>query len=232
MLRHAVEQLHKERDLRIFAITSPTVGDGKTTTSINLAGALAQAPDTRVLLIDMDIRRGQVRHDLSLPETRQGGLTEAILDDRSLREVVRRCGDFNLFVVPAGRCPATPYEVLKSARLGELLKDTRAEYDYVILDTAPLLPVPDTRIIAKWVDGFFMVVAAHRTRRRLVEEAFDMIDPPKMLGLIFNGDDSPSSAYSSYSYGLYSLEQSTNGHRSRRWPWAGRSAGRVGSRAS
>ena len=233
VFRHTVEQMHKDADIRLFAITSPTVGDGKTTTAINLAGALAQASDARVLLVDADLRRGQVRNDLALSDSGEAGLAEAILNaELPLKEVVRRCGDFNLFVLPAGRCPAAPYEALKSPRLGQLIQEARHEYDYVVVDTAPLLPVPDTRMIAKWVDGFFMVVAAHRTRRRMVEEAFDMIDSAKMLGVVFNGDDCPMSSYSSYGYGLYGLGQPENGNRGRRWRWIGRTSGRVERRTS
>jgi capsular exopolysaccharide synthesis family protein len=233
VLRHTVEQLHKEDDVRIVAITSPTVGDGKTTTSINLAGALAQATDARVLVVDADLRRGQVRRDLALNDDGEPGLADAILDvTLSIKDVVRRCEDFNLFVLPAGDCPAAPYEALRSPRVGELLQAARLEYDHVIVDTAPLLPVPDTRMIAKWVDGFFMVVAANRTRRRMVEEAQGLIDSAKMLGLVFNGDDCPISSYSSYGYGLYRMDEPGDGGRAGRWRWIRRTGGRPDRRAS
>lgn len=235
VLRHIAEQMHKDADLRLLAVTSPAVGDGKTTTALNLAGALAQAPKARVLLVDADLRRGQVREHLRLRDSGEPGLAETILNaDLPLAEVVRHCTDFNLFVLPAGRCPAAPYEALKSPRLGELLQEMRRQYDYVVFDTAPVLAVPDTRVLAKRVDGFFMVVAAHKTPQRLFEEAFDVIDPAKMLGLVFNGDDRPGSSYSSYGYGygLYSAEQSGNGNRKRPWRWMGRTVRRAGPTVS
>jgi Mrp family chromosome partitioning ATPase len=85
--------------------------------------------------------------------------------------------------------------VLKSPRLGELLEQARCQYDYVVLDTAPLLAVPDSRLIGKWVDGFLVVVAAHKTPRKLVVETLDLMEPARLIAFLFNGDDEPLSGY-------------------------------------
>jgi receptor protein-tyrosine kinase len=217
VLRHIVEQYYKDADVHVLGVTSATVGDGKTTTALNLAGALAQASDTRVLLIDGDIRRGLARARLGLHDS-SVGLAEAILDANiPLASVVRHCSPFNLWVLPTRPGSAAPYELLKSPRFGELLQEARQQYDYVVVDAPPLLPVPDCRVIAKHVDGFLMIVGAHKTPRRLVEEALDILDPAKVLGLVFNGDRRPLAGYyaSSY-YAPYVSEPSTNGH-SRSW---------------
>jgi len=190
MLRHIVEQRHKEAGLCVMAVTSATVGDGKTTTAINLAGALAQTDDVRVLLVDADLRRGAITEHLGLGAAPGPGLADAIGDPRrSLGDVTRRCASFNLSVVPAGARPASPYEALTSSRLGELIAEARCGHDYVVLDTPPLVRLTDCRVIEKWVDGFFVVVAAHKTPRKLVEEALEIIDPAKLLGIVFNRDD-------------------------------------------
>jgi capsular exopolysaccharide synthesis family protein len=192
MLRHIVEQRHKEVDLCVMAMTSATVGDGKTTTAINLAGALAQTDDVKVLLMDADLRRGAMTEHLGLGlDAAPGpGLAEALADPRrSLDDVTRHCSSFNLSVVPSGACPANPYEALTSNRLGELIAEARRGHDYVVLDTPPVVRLTDCRVIEKWVDGFFLIVAAHKTPRRLVEEALDIIDPAKLLGIVFNRDD-------------------------------------------
>ena len=78
------------------------------------------------------------------------------------------------------------------------LDEARRRYDYVVLDTAPLVPVPDSRLISKWVDGLLMVVAAHKTPRRLVAEALNLLDSAKLIGLIFNEDDESFSANCGY----------------------------------
>jgi len=229
-LRHMVEQLHKARDLRIVAVTSPGVGDGKTTTAINLAGALAQAPDARVLLVDVDLRRPSVAGLLALGRSDDPGLVDTILDPTlTLERVARPLSPFNLSVIQAGQVPPSPYEVLKSPRLGALLEEARLRYDYVVLDAPPLCPVQDCRVIAHWVDGFLLVVAAHHTPRRLVDEALSVVERGKMLGLVFNGDTQPpSSFYGYYGYhrgGPHAVNGSANGHPQGRF---GRAVTRVG----
>jgi capsular exopolysaccharide synthesis family protein len=214
VLRHLIEQMHKESELRVIAVTSPAVGDGKTTTSINLAGALAQDAKTRVLLIDADLRRGSVEEKFRFRKPSTLGLAEAIADPSlALTEVVRSLAQFNLALVPAGQSPAAPYEAFKSPRFTALLREAREAYDYVVVDTPPLIPVPDSRVIAKCVDGFLLIVAAHRTPQRLIEEALDIIEPAKMIGIVFNRDDRPISN----SYGYYGgYGEPLNGHHA---PW-------------
>jgi len=189
-LRHLIEQLHKSTDLSVVAVSSPGGADGKTTTAINLAGALAQAPDARVLLVDADLRGAALATYLGLGERTGPGLVDAILDaNLTVEAVAQACPDLNLSVVPAGRLPSAPYEVLKSPRVGEFLAEARRRYDYIVLDTPPLVSVPDCRVIGKWVDGFLIVVAAQRTSRKFLEEALNVTEPAKVIGLVFNGDD-------------------------------------------
>jgi len=199
MLRHAVETMRKDANLRVVAVTSPGVGDGKTTTAINLAGALAQAAAARVLLVDLDLRQPAVARQLGLEESR-GGLLELLLQpELSLADVVQCIAHFNVSVLPAGRDTAAPYEALKSPRFEALLDEARQRYDYVVLDAPPFVPVPDCRLIGGSVDGFLLVVAAHRTARRELAEALGLMDPAKMVGLVFNRDDVASTYYSVYS---------------------------------
>jgi capsular exopolysaccharide synthesis family protein len=189
-LRHVVEQMHKAASVSIIAVSSPAVGDGKTTTAINLAGALAQSPEARVLLIDADVRRPAIARLLGRVGTAPG-LVDAILNpEHTFDELLQAWPQFNLSFIHAGHsAPRSPYELLKSARLGELLEEARQRFDYVIVDTPPLAAVQDCRLIARWVDGFLVVVAAHRTPRRLVEEALTVVEHAKILGLVFNADD-------------------------------------------
>jgi capsular exopolysaccharide synthesis family protein len=216
-LRHMIEQLHKSTDLSIIAVSSPSAADGKTTTAINLAGALAQARDARVLLVDVDLRGAALAPRLGIDDSGGPGLVEAILDaDLPLEAVVRVRPPLNLSVLPAGRLPSAPYEVLKSPRVGELLAEARRRYDYIVLDTPPLVSFPDCRVLAKWVDGLLIVVSAHRTARKLLEEALHLTEQAKVVGLIFNGDDHHLSR-ESYPLGRYADRYSDrNGDGSKR----------------
>ncbi|HEV8711646.1 MAG TPA: CpsD/CapB family tyrosine-protein kinase, partial [Candidatus Binatia bacterium] len=208
-LRYMVEQAHQKANLYTVAISSPSSGDGKSVTAVNLAGALAQAHDVQILLIDADLRQPSVARLLGL-SSEGPGLVDVILNPGlSLLDVARPCPPSNLFVLPAGRSTASSYEVLKSPRMGEILAEARRRYDYIVVDTPPLIPFPDCRLLGKWVDGFFIVVAANKTSRKLVEEALHVVDAAQLLGLVFNRDDRPISRYGSNGY-LYYF--SLNGH--------------------
>jgi capsular exopolysaccharide synthesis family protein len=200
ILRHTVEQRHRDAGLRVLAVTSPSGSDGKTTTSINVAGALAQARDARVLLLEADLRRPSMLRQLGL-DAAGPGLVEAVIDSGvALDDVVRSCPAYNLDVLPCGKPPLAPYEVLKSPRLLALLEQAREAYDYVIVDTPPVVPCPDYRLLEKAVDGTLLVVAADRTPRGLVDAALGLLDPARVLGLVFNGDESRARRYQDQYY--------------------------------
>lgn len=203
VLGHVVQQLGK-LEKRVIAISSPVAGDGKTTTCINLASTLSHSPGCRVLLVDADLRRGSLGEQLGLGRPAGPGLAGAI-DDGSiaLESVVRRRPGLPFAVLPAGTCPGMPYEALRSARMDEILKAARQAFDYVLVDTPPVVPVADLLALSDWVDGIFLVVSAHKTPRGLLDEALSSMDPQKVVGIVYNGDDLPllnrHRAY--YSYG-------------------------------
>lgn len=216
-LRHLLEQTHKSGAVSIIAISSPGPGDGKTVSAINLAASLAEAPEARVLLVDADLRRSSVTAYLGLGDSRGPGLVDAVTDSGlALADVVRRLPAFKFALLPSGRNLALPYDVLNAPRLGELLEEARQQYDYVVLDTPPVVPVPDCRVIARWVDGFVIVVAAHKTSRKLLEDTLNLMDPDKVIGLVFNQDDRPLSEYGGYYYASASARR----RRMPRWAWA------------
>jgi len=200
-LRQLVEHRRSDSACQVFAVTSAAAGEGKTVTALNLAGALAQSSNSRVLIIDADLHRPAVAEYLGLAAWRAPGLAEAILHEEfGLPQAVRRLESLNVSVLLAGDGKLGPYELLSSPRLEKLLRDARAFYDYVIIDTPPVVPLVDCRLLGRLVDGFIVVVAAHRTPRKLVAEAMNLLDPMKVLGIVFNGDDRPLASYYGYSY--------------------------------
>jgi capsular exopolysaccharide synthesis family protein len=209
-LRHTVERMHRDAGLQVLAVTSPGAGEGKTITTLNLAGSLAQSPRTRVLVIDADLHRPSVGKYLGIDTPHSPGLSDAILnEDRDLEWSIRRMDAFNLSVILAGTPRAGAYELLNSPRLEVLLRDARGRFDYVLIDTPPVVPLPDSRLLTQWVDGFLLVVAAHKTPRRALAEALTLIDQAKIIGTVFNGDDRPLSLYSSY-YGYYGRREDSS----------------------
>ncbi len=201
MLAQHVEQIHKSQGLRVMAVSSPSMGDGKTTTIINLAGVLSQTPGMRVLLIETDLRCPSVSMLLGLDLPRPRNLVDAVVNPAlALKDVVTWCAPFNFALLPGGQPIASHHELLASPRLGELIEEARQQYDCILVDTPPMVPFSDCRIVSRWVDGFFVVVTAHKTPRKELEQALAVLESHKVLGLIFNQDDhvAPSSYYADY----------------------------------
>jgi capsular exopolysaccharide synthesis family protein len=202
MLRYAVEGACPSTGCRVVAVTSAVPGDGKTLTAVNLAGTIARGEQARVLLIDADLRRPSVDRVLGHDRTRHGwGLIDAILDHRiSLEQIIWHAGDFRLSVITSRRPHSDTYEILASDRFRELLAQARSLFDYVIVDTPPVLPVPDSRLLADVIDGYVIVVSSDKTPRRLLEETLVMLGPAKVLGLVFNRESFKNSRYGRYYY--------------------------------
>lgn len=198
-----LEQLHTNTGLAVVAVSSPTPGDGKSTSAINIAGTLAGLPGTKTLLIDMDYRRPSIGRQLGLRQGKSPGLADVLINSAlALCDVTKKCGKTSLHVIAISQIVKDPQQILKAQRLGDIFEEVRRDYDYVILDMPPLVPFPDCRMIEKWVDAFLLVVAAHKTPRTLLKEALQEISPNKLAGMLFNHDDQPlSSYYAYYAYG-------------------------------
>lgn len=207
MLRYAVERLCSSEGCKTLAITSPIAGDGKTITSVNLAAAIAKGGQSRVLLVDTDLRRPNVAKVLGHHKDHGWSLVDAILDRReTLEHAAWRLERYNLSVVTSRRPAVDTYELLASPRFGELIHAAKKRQDFIVLDSPPVLPAPDCRLLAEFIDGFLVVVSAGRTPRRLVEEALILLGPEKVLGLVFNREVMRQSRYSRYYYKYYAQE--------------------------
>jgi capsular exopolysaccharide synthesis family protein len=187
-VRLAIETSHRERGTRVVAVASPGRGDGKTITALNLAGALAQASDARVVLLEADLRHPMVSRYLGLPAAR--GLSSYLPDTTmALDTVLQRPATIAFSVITAGPQSSMPYELLKSPRLAALVAELRERFDYVLVDTPPALPIPDVGILRDLVDGFVLVVRANRTPRETLSDTLGVLGRPRTLGLVFNDDD-------------------------------------------
>jgi capsular exopolysaccharide synthesis family protein len=202
-LRLKIEQMRQRSALSVIAVTSPGAGDGKTVTSINLAGVLARDSNLRVLLIDADLRRSSVSTQLGL-ETGAPGLADLIArSPKPLAQLIKRPDVCGFDLLPAGSSAMSVQSLFRSDRFARVLDEARGLYDYVILDTPPLAPVFDAAVLARAVDGVIVVVAAGKTPRRLLAVALDLLDPAKVVGIVFNNDSSPLFGYHASAYKPY-----------------------------
>lgn len=197
-LRQRLEDLSGARGLRVLAVTSAAAGDGKTLTAVNLAAVLARSPGSRILLIDADLRHPSVATRFGI--TGGASWTDAIGNPDA--KIIERAVTVTpgLDVLVANESPNDPYDILRSATFQGLIAEARRRYDYVILDTPPAIPVPDSALLGKTVDGYLLVVAANVTPRALVREALSQFEPGAVVGLIFNRDTRPLFGYESKAY--------------------------------
>jgi capsular exopolysaccharide synthesis family protein len=204
MLRYAVEKACPRTGCRVIAITSPISGDGKTLTAVNLAVSIAKASEARVLLVDADLRRPSIGKVLGRNGHAEWGLVDAILDRRlTLDQTASRLDVANLSVITSRRPETDTYELIASSRFGELIQEARSCFDYVVLDSPPVLPIPDSRLLTECIDGFLVVIAADKTPRRLLEETLSLLGPAKVLGLVFNSEGYRHSRYGKYYYSYH-----------------------------
>ncbi|MFJ6194510.1 polysaccharide biosynthesis tyrosine autokinase [Micromonospora sp. NPDC092111] len=170
---------------RVIAVTSALQGEGKTTLSCNLAIALAEA-GWRVLLVDADLRRPKIADYLGL--SGGIGLTDVLVGDVQVGDVVQRWGDKSLLVLPSGSAPPNPSELLGSKAMADLLLALRESADIVVIDTAPLLAVTDGVVVAVQADGALLVTQQGRTSRAQVAAAARSLHSVsvRLLGCVLN----------------------------------------------
>ena len=184
-----------------IVIASPGPSDGKSTTVANLAITFAQQGQ-RTLLIDADLRRAVL--DKAFRTERSPGLTELIIGDATLEQVMHQTEVPNLSLISSGRFPPNPAELLGSSRMQEVLHQAKAQFDVVLLDSPPLLAVTDAAVLSTMVDGVILVIRTERTKRDAVRRALGHIRSVRgrLLGAVLNDVDLRSGAYYG-SYGHY-----------------------------
>ncbi|WP_457102049.1 polysaccharide biosynthesis tyrosine autokinase [Microbacterium sp. P5_E9] len=183
-----------------FVITSALPSEGKSTSTINLAIALADA-GKRVALIDADLRKPKVAEYLGIEGG--AGLTDVLIGRTRVGDVMLPWGGRSLYVLPAGKIPPNPSELLGSNQMRTLLEALERDFDVVLCDAPPLLPVTDAAILSKATSGAIVVVSAGRTNRRELSGAVDALQAvdAKVAGLVLTMV--PTRGPDAYSYGGY-----------------------------
>ena len=206
-LRTAIVGRYPGEGTKIMVVTSAQPLEGKTTTAANIAMALAYG-GSRVLLMDADMRRPGLHRPLRL--TNERGLSQVLIGQARVRDVIQRTVDPNLLAITAGRTPPNPSELLSSERMKTLLTNlSHGPFDWIVIDTPPVLAVTDAVILAPVVNGVTFVIGAEMTRRRLAERALETImqTHPRFAAVVLNKVDF---ARNKYYYSRYHGQQYKN----------------------
>lgn len=179
---------------KCVGVTSPTPGDGKSTTATNLAISLTQI-GKKVILIDCDLRLPTVAENFRIPAT--PGLSDFLVGQARIEDAVRNVETFHLNVMPSGNIPPDPTGLLEDKQLEHLFNALRNIYDYVIVDLPPVTSVPDAAILSKYLDGFLLAVRQRQTRHRHVSEMLKQLSlaNSRILGFVTIGGDAGGKKY-------------------------------------
>lgn len=184
-LRFNIECTASDREIKTITITSACRGEGKTTTALNLAVAYAQIGKS-VILLDADLRKPSLH--LAFGGDNKRGLASFLANQNSVKEVIMESHIDNLSVIPAGPIPSNPSELLASKYLDLLLSELKQKYDLIIVDTPPVLPLTDAKILAAKCDGVLLVAEQGKVKRntaKIVNEEL-MLAKANIIGVVWN----------------------------------------------
>src|SRR2546425_350311 len=198
-LRTRLMRAQAKTGLKSIVVTSSLPGEGKTLTTMNLGLCYAQLPQQRVLVIDADLRTCGLTSMLDHPSTL--GLAEVLAGDVSPDEAIASTNQKNLFVLPAGTVLSSPPELFTGSRWQEFMGRCSELFKLILIDTPPILPLADFELISAACDGVVMVVRAHHGQRETLQKTAGVLDPKKLLGVVFNATDVSRKDYYGYGYG-------------------------------
>jgi capsular exopolysaccharide synthesis family protein len=183
-IRARISHREETMPMRTLMVTSPGLGDGKSITAANLALTMAQEFQRRVVLVDADFRRSSVHTLFGLDGA--PGLSEVLAGDATLDDVMVYLPDHRLTVLPAGRTPHFPTELLGSTAMRRAVDTLRGRFDRVLFDTPAVLPLADAGTFAPMADGVLIVVRAGLTQRPALDRAIAAFDQERVVGVVLN----------------------------------------------
>jgi protein-tyrosine kinase len=186
LLAIRLRNLSQRRELRRLLITSAIPDEGKSVVAVNLASTLARYKQLRVLLVEGDIRRPRIRTNLGLPAMK--GLSEWLRSDIPASEVIYQVNapGLKFWLLPAGEPLSEPGELMQSGRLAALMDKLSESFDWIVIDSTPILPVADTSIWARLSQGILMVVREGKTEKRQLQKALEALEGSSLLGVVLN----------------------------------------------
>jgi len=184
-LRTNIQSIKSEKPIKAITITSSTHSEGKTITAINLAISMAHDLNKKsILLVDADLRRARITKYLGI--NAEAGLSDLVSNGTNIDDALLNIGIENLTILPAGKIPRNPAEILGSTKMKNIINALRTKYDYVIFDTPPVIPVTDAGLLGAQTDGVIMVIKAGRTQKGVVSHSESILKQAqaKLLGYI------------------------------------------------
>ena len=179
-LRH----LRATRPLKKVLITSTTPEEGKSTVAANLACTLGIGKRQRTLLIDGDLRRPAMSQIFGLDEL--PGLCEVLSAKNRVRDCIHHLSRPGIWVLPAGRIPVNPLELMQSKKLAALMEQLASWFDWIIIDSPPVIPLADTSIWTRLADGTLLVARTGLTKKGHLQRGLESLDASKLIGAILN----------------------------------------------
>jgi capsular exopolysaccharide synthesis family protein len=209
-LRTSIQFVRLDKEVRSIVVTSPYSNEGKTTTVANLAASMAQVGN-RVAVLSCDLRKPELHAAFGL--SNDVGFTSVILGDTTPMKALRQVpGNDNLWVMPGGPIPPNPSELLASRRSERLLQLLTDQFDMVLIDTPPVLPVTDAAVLAAFADATLLVIAAGTTTKKQARRAVEILErvDATPLGVIVNRiPHRGGTFYYGYGYGYRYGRQTT-----------------------
>lgn len=197
-LRTSIQYSGIDTELQSLVVTSSIPSEGKSTVAANLARSFSEM-DKKVLLIDADLRKPTIHKKLKL--SNQVGLSDLIVQKLNPTEVIQKV-DEQFHVLTSGKIPPNPAELVGSEKMSQLFSYLKETYDYIIIDTPPVLSVTDPQLLALKADGTLLVVRAEKTKQKVVQTAFKELKKLKVnvIGSILNDYGKKMGGYSQYYY--------------------------------
>lgn len=193
---------------RIILVTSPAESEGKTFTSVNLAGVFSKT-SKKTLIIDCDLRRPQIHSVFDVDK--KPGLMDILSNKAKLEDVIRKTKNSNLSYITSGTLPANPAEVLESRLMKNFLQEIKQHFDIIIIDSPPIVAVIDSEILSRLADGTILVVSSERTENKLMNDAIELINRNNVnfLGTVLNNFQYKSGYGYYYKY-YYNYSKNSN----------------------
>lgn len=192
VLRTRLLRLSSNRELRSAVITSSVQGEGKTLTSLNLALSCCQLQNTRVLLVDGDIRTARLTQAIGIASE---GLADVLSGRCDPQSAILDTNQPNLFVCGAGTSAHPPAELYAGSEWREFIEHCSDHFDLVLIDAPPVLNLSDVELMTAACDGVLLVVRASHTRRDMLQKVAGQIEQKKLIGLVYNFSEGPHHKY-------------------------------------